>query len=533
MKINNNSFTRILGWLIILIICKQLLWSGFVPIWQFPDEQAHFGEVQNYAEGNPINPARTNNTSIEIDLSEQLLGTKRDGFGNNNFTYHPEFNIAYSNNTEGVVENEIKNFPLAYRHEFVTNEATAYPPLYYTTAAIFYKIVYLQDLIMRMFVVRLFNILLFVCLAFLVFGIAQLLFPQNLLFQITLTLLVMFQPMLSFLSGGVNSENLFIVLFTASIFISMRLLKYGWKLSEMLLVLLLSLAAFQTKEMGRLLPLVFVFPLIELLLKHKKEWKKMTALCALFLLLIFGLYHATIFKFIRGEQVFPEIPGWPVMLTALRQNSFIGHLKWTLSHTYREVLPWYWGVFRWLSLTYPRYIHRIINWSLVLGILGLIIAIYKSGRHKGVVEGKLLWFLLYVSAMYFMAITTFDYLFTASHGFSIGVQGRYFFPTITAHMALLYVGWLSLVNREHLQNIVSKIVGFLMVALHTYAWWFVTISYFSREDIKLFFLQASQYKPWFFKTPFLELLVFLYALTLIVFIRKYIFLEKKTNHREN
>jgi len=91
------------------MLFKQLLWISYIPIWHFPDEQAHFGEVQNYAEGNPINPASSNNTAREIDESEILLSTKRDSLGNNLYIYHPEFNIPYSDSKMGIYENQIKN----------------------------------------------------------------------------------------------------------------------------------------------------------------------------------------------------------------------------------------------------------------------------------------------------------------------------------------------------------------------------------------------------------------------------------------
>ena len=33
--------------LLVVIFLKQILWLGIVPLWQFPDEQAHFAQVQN------------------------------------------------------------------------------------------------------------------------------------------------------------------------------------------------------------------------------------------------------------------------------------------------------------------------------------------------------------------------------------------------------------------------------------------------------------------------------------------------------
>ena len=196
-------------WLLVTVIIKQFLWIVFIPMWQFPDEQAHFGQVQNTAEGHAINPAHSNNTTREIDESEILLDTKRDDFGNNKFTYHPEYNIAYSSIKVGIHEPAIADFPDSYRNQFVSNEATAYPPLYYRLTAMFYKLAYTQNLLTRLFVSRLINLGLFLALIFKAFKTGKIIFPEDKLLRYMLIIFVAFHPMLSFLSGGINSDNLF------------------------------------------------------------------------------------------------------------------------------------------------------------------------------------------------------------------------------------------------------------------------------------------------------------------------------------
>ena len=70
-----------------------LWWIVLVPLWHFPDEQAHFGQIAFIAEKGR-NPDRSeNDLTEEIYISEQLLGTARDKYGNNKFTFHPEYRI--------------------------------------------------------------------------------------------------------------------------------------------------------------------------------------------------------------------------------------------------------------------------------------------------------------------------------------------------------------------------------------------------------------------------------------------------------
>ena len=98
-------------WLLIIItLFKGLLWSLFIPMWHFPDEQAHFNHVAfNVERPNLINFGKGLDLNQEIAISEQLLGTYRDEQGNNSFTYHPEYNPEYSNSQQGTHEEQIKN----------------------------------------------------------------------------------------------------------------------------------------------------------------------------------------------------------------------------------------------------------------------------------------------------------------------------------------------------------------------------------------------------------------------------------------
>ena len=82
---------KLLKLLLIAAFLNALSWIVLIPIWQYPDEQAHFAQVQDTAELGKT--PKGIDTSEEIAVYEKILGTARDGFGNNRYTYHPEFNI--------------------------------------------------------------------------------------------------------------------------------------------------------------------------------------------------------------------------------------------------------------------------------------------------------------------------------------------------------------------------------------------------------------------------------------------------------
>ena len=71
--------------LIIIVSIKQLLWTGIVPIWHFPDEQAHFAQVINVANFGILGGFNGNRaaTSDQIAMSEIILDTFRDNKGQN------------------------------------------------------------------------------------------------------------------------------------------------------------------------------------------------------------------------------------------------------------------------------------------------------------------------------------------------------------------------------------------------------------------------------------------------------------------
>ena len=77
--------------LFVSALANSICWIILIPIWQYPDEQAHFAQIQYKAEmgGIPAGSASLD-TSYEVALSEKILETERDSGGNYKFTYHPE-----------------------------------------------------------------------------------------------------------------------------------------------------------------------------------------------------------------------------------------------------------------------------------------------------------------------------------------------------------------------------------------------------------------------------------------------------------
>ncbi len=182
---------RYLNLLLITAFFNTLSWIVLIPIWQYPDEQAHFAQVQDTAEFGKV-PTSGLDTSREISLSEKILGTERDRFGNNKFTYHPEYIIDYSETTTGLFEKLITNLPISSRTTLVKHESTFNPPVYYLFSALVYKLFYHGNLFTRVFAIRIASSLIFMIMIFFTFKISQIVFSTQPDLQLILPSLVAF-----------------------------------------------------------------------------------------------------------------------------------------------------------------------------------------------------------------------------------------------------------------------------------------------------------------------------------------------------
>mgnify|MGYP001582937575 CR=1 FL=1 len=73
--------TKTIAIVVLLLILKSLLWVMVVPIFQTPDEQAHFTQLSFMVENKTLLVQTSKNLSLEIAVTEALLGTRRDDQG--------------------------------------------------------------------------------------------------------------------------------------------------------------------------------------------------------------------------------------------------------------------------------------------------------------------------------------------------------------------------------------------------------------------------------------------------------------------
>lgn len=485
---------RALALILLCVFLKQLAWQTFMPIWQTPDEQAHFAQVSIYSETSSLYiPPK--NLSREIFESEKDLGVLRDNLGNNRYTYHPEFNITYS---LGIVGPKESKLPKNYRTSYVKNEAASYPPAYYLASAPFYLAFTHGSIFDRVFSARLLNALLMVALALVAYKIGQLLFPKS---QSAghLMLMVAFFPMLTFVFSGVTSDTLFILLFTLFLWRCLVLIHQGLHLKNIIIISAVIIVAFWTKPQANIMAFIVTPLVLILLLVDKTNRKFLVPALLLLVLSVAGIGY----RISQGASLIPESTN----ALNLSPNVILEHLSFTLRHTYREVLPWFWGVFRWLSLGLPELIRKLTNWLTLLSLIGFTVYIFHQLKTKH--KTKEFWmvvFLVFALLVYFASLSIFDFGFRQTQGYSFGIQGRYFFPVIIPIMTIFLIGLRF-----------GRVLSILMILFNIFVFFWLAGSYY-QFILPQFFLEASQYKPYWLKFPVnaIILLMFIISSTLLV-----------------
>lgn len=453
---------------LIIIAIKQFLWTAAVPIFHTPDEQAHFAQIQWIVENNNFQVHSGENLSVELATAEKLLGVYRDSQGNNKFTYHPEYNIPYSKTTTGLYEKKIQTLPKSDRTKYVGAEAAGYPPLYYALTSPIYKSVYDAGLIDRLFALRATGLVLIIILAAVSWKTGELVF-QSKKAAAALTILVGFQPMVSFVAAGYHPDNLLNIFSSLLLLVCLLVIKHGFKWKYFLAVLFLIYLGLETKQF-----MFFAAPAAGAICVYaffKNKYLKWLAFLAV--LAAPAIAFLLLLPIPNMPNVTPESP--------LFNLTLLNYLKFRIPRFFYEMLPWFWFVFKWLGVTLDPAVLKLVTRIEALALIGLVIGLIKK-------RDKYIFFLLVVVISYACYMFLWDWRLMQSRGFSIGLQGRYLLPPIVAEMALLLYGLTNLVPTKFKQY-AFFLVAFGMILLNINALNRLLTSYYDSVT------QASQYKP--------------------------------------
>ncbi len=503
--------------LIAAAFLNGLSWIVLIPIWQYPDEQSHFAQVQDIAELKN-NPKTGFNTSLEIATAERLLGTERDGLGNNQFTYQPYYHIDYSNTKDGLYENFISNLPKDSRTSMVKWEATQNPPLYHIMASNFYRLTTRNNLFTRVYAIRIFSLLIYLALILILTNASKLIFAKEKEAQTILPGIIAFTPMLVFSTTGVLPDPLTIFLFTAIFTVCLHLIRTKISLSHIILLAVLNTLGIFTRQQFEIAMPISLLAVIYGLYQLTPKSKKLAFWAGLFLLAAISVVSIKIHP---GILTFPEI-GIP-NLALIFTSQFVSYLVSSLKHYYSQTLPWYWGVYKWLSFTMPHIYYQVINRIIVLALFGLLIFAVKIIKNRKLTKTALLLIFLIISCfLYFAIFLLWDFYFQKQYGYSFGVQGRYFLPFVLPLSAILFFGLRELF-KIFLKNNLPYFyftIAFIMIIFNDASLAYVSSTYYFTSNIHVFINQASQYKPEIFKGNTIIILICLALLLQVLYLYK-------------
>lgn len=501
--------------LLVAIFFKGAVTSLLVPLWEFPDEQAHFAQIAYYVETGT--EFQGNDLSREIYFSQLAMGTARDDRGINQHTYRAHFRPAYTDSLVGIYEPEILSLESQARTDYVKREAARYPPLYYQLNSVGYRMAYDADLINRVYAVRWVNILLALISTIVAYAVGIRLFG-NKIYAILLTTVISFQPMFSFVSAGINNDNLLNLLSLLVLWLVLDIFDRGLKWSNSLSLGLVAGLGVLTKPL--MIPVLLPVPFFLLWEWYRsgRSWRKQLwiLLPAFVVSVVSGGY--LILRPLVLDGRLPYITSFKAD-SPLHQLSFLDYMSSQLGLYYRETLVWYWGVFKWLSVILPLDIVRVIKVVMGLAGMGLVRHVIRSRQDKFIsITGfhKVLLLIIW-SLVYIAAITLWDYDMVRKNGFSHGLQGRYFFPTLGAHMGLFMIGTLGLV-KVGWRKWAGLSLALFIIGVHLASLWTIASVYYDLDTVRSFFTQLSQYEPWYFKYPFALVWLALFWLALFTLI---------------
>lgn len=479
-----------------------LFWSFSTPIFEFPDEQAHIGTVEFLLKNDRVPAGEEYDMTKEMETTQKLLGVFRDPYGNNSVTYHPEYRVPYTNSLTGLYEEQIiaLNNP-EDRGEYIWKEAARYPRLYYDFVGLGDRLVYDSDIFNRVFVMRLVNLLLFVATILVSYNFGRLFFHKKYL-AFTLATMVLLQPMYTFLSAGINSDNLHNLFVACILYLGVYNLKYRPTILTFLCSLLVLGLDLLTKPQAFIVIPILSVSYLPFLFKQKLS-NSSKLIIVLYTLVAIAYTHSL----------------WSPYITLLNSPNLHGvsihsFISFSLNKLVSQNIVWYWGVFKWLGVVLPPLYWQLANRLVLLSGLGLLFYLYKVFKGKKVMSALLpTLYLIFSIILYVGAIYWFDWQYHKDVGYSLGIQARYFFPVIIPQMALMLLGLVSFGWNMFTRRLLAIALSTFFLWLQLGGIWRLLTSYYDMSSLSTFITQVSQYKPVFAKGNWWYLYLAIYILS--------------------
>jgi 4-amino-4-deoxy-L-arabinose transferase-like glycosyltransferase len=208
--------------LLVVVALVGAAWALFVPPFQVPDENSHFGYAQRLAE------------SFELpgDAGRQAFSTEQqlaqDRSNSEQTAAVLETKPEWSEDAYDRWRTAERRLPDAARSDGGgPNPASTNPPLYYLYESVPYLAASGGDIFDRLYVMRLWSVLLLLVTTTAAWLLAGELFGANRLLQLVAAAFAGLHPMVSFLTAAVTPDALVFALWSVALWLGVRILKRG------------------------------------------------------------------------------------------------------------------------------------------------------------------------------------------------------------------------------------------------------------------------------------------------------------------
>ncbi len=439
--------------LLALTFVSGVFWAAVIPIWQAPDEPAHFSYIQSLGEEFSLLP--DSYLSQEIDTVQYLTGLNR-------VPSHTAVTQPFAaDSRQGPQEETIQELPKSFRVDRTaqSNPASIYPPGYYLPASLVYRLLSSQDVLTITFGLRIFSA--FLTTLTMLFGYLTLkrFFHDEATAKAT-ALIIALAPMYIFMGMAVNVDVLVWLFFSVYLYLLTRAFTDGlsWRLN--LLVALTAALGLWVKQTF-LLAIPFYLILLVFLNLRKSLTPSRTVAPFLVFFAAIAILDGWLYlgDFIRTS---PAYPGG----TQTEEASVGGFFQHFREHwpNYRHFgFDAFWGNFGWLDTPLSQRPYDLIRWGSAAAAAGLVLYFITSTLRRKI--DALALFYLSLSITFIASFILVNYIRIIT-GEGWALQGRYFFPIMLPIIALQVQGITWFVNARPLRHVLLLALVVGMVLFH-------------------------------------------------------------------
>ncbi|MCK9378666.1 MAG: glycosyltransferase family 39 protein [Candidatus Moranbacteria bacterium] len=467
----NKDFWKKPGFVLFLILfsffLREVFLASVFPIFSGQDEARHYNSIQYLAEPKEKTWEITKNKDSRskkdfstYNFSEEIQNTgNTSGISNTRRTFD---RMNFPAGSVGENENQITS-KIWSQNNLNSPPDIVKGSFYHALNTPIEKLFGNKSILVRFYLIRIFSALLgtlFILISYFIFKNSGFSTKHSLI----ISTVISFQPKLSAYFTNINYDTLQILMFALFTLGGVLFLKkgLGWK-NSILLVASLAIGVMNKGTALMMFPVLVGLTIFWFVQKYQSGEIKKKYIIPVVLLFLVAI-SALNWKF--------ELRGF----APKTEHGTISEITASLSEYLSKSLPKidssaknYWGNLDWNRNDYSEVFIRVIWLVELFSAIGVIWLLFSKKPLPFLPEKKYVWFFLGMIAALQFGIRFYDWkIFSILGTLDLGTPGRYFLPTITSHMALVFAGLGMILRKEKYLNFALLFWLLLMFAFSMY-----------------------------------------------------------------